>query len=42
MMRGAVREVLAIAGWVAAIYVAKTYATQLLPLLPTDIPTESL
>ncbi len=42
MMRGAVREVLAIAGWVAAIYVAKTYATQLLPLLPADIPTESL
>jgi len=42
MMRGAVREVLAIAGWVAAIYVAKTYATQLLPLLPADIPTASL
>jgi membrane protein required for colicin V production len=42
MMRGAVREVLAIAGWVAAIYVAKTYATQLLPLLPMDIPTEQL
>ena len=42
MMRGAVREVLAIAGWVAAIYVAKTYATQLLPLLPADIPTVSL
>jgi membrane protein required for colicin V production len=42
MMRGAVREVLAIAGWVAAIYAAKTYAIQLVPLLPTDIPTESL
>ena len=42
MMRGAVREVLAIAGWVAAIYVAKTFATQLLPLLPADIPTASL
>lgn len=42
MMRGAVREVLAIAGWVAAIYVAKTYAVQLLPLLPADIPTEQL
>jgi membrane protein required for colicin V production len=25
-----------------AIYIAKTYATQLIPLLPTDIPTESL
>ena len=42
MMRGAVREVLAIAGWLVAIYIAKTYATQLIPLLPTDIPTESL
>ena len=42
MMRGAVREVLAIAGWLVAIYVAKTYATQLLPLLPSNIPTEAL
>ncbi len=42
MMRGAVREVLAIAGWLAAIYVAKTYATELIPLLPADIPTEAL
>lgn len=42
MMRGAVREVLAIVGWLAAIYVAKTYAMQLLPLLPADIPTEPL
>ena len=42
MMRGAVREVLAIASWVAAIYVARTYASQLVPLLPPDIPTEPL
>ncbi len=42
MMRGAVRELLAITGWIVAIYVAKTYATQLIPLLPTDIPTEAL
>lgn len=42
MMRGAVREVLAIAGWVAALYVAKTYAGQLVPLLPQDIPSEPL
>lgn len=42
MMRGAVREILALAGWVAAIYVAKTYAIQLIPLLPKDIPTEPL
>ena len=42
MMRGAVRELLAIAGWLIAIYIVKTYATQLIPLLPADIPTESL
>jgi len=42
MMRGAVRELLAIIGWIVAIYVAKTYATQLVPLLPAAIPTESL
>jgi membrane protein required for colicin V production len=33
---------LAIIGWIAAIYVAKTYATQLIPLLPPDIPSEAL
>jgi len=42
MMRGAVREVLAILGWIAALYTARTYASQLVPLLPPDIPTESL
>ena len=42
MMRGAVREVLALAGWLAAIYIAKTYATLLIALLPVDIPTEAL
>lgn len=42
VMRGLVREVLAILGWVAAIYVAKNYTSQLMPLMPPDIPTESL
>ena len=42
MMRGAVREVLAIAGWLVAFYVAKTFATQLIPLLPAGIPSEPL
>ena len=42
MMRGAVREVLALVSWLAAIYIAKTYATLLIPLLPVDIPTEAL
>jgi len=42
VMRGMVREVLAIAGWVAAFYVARTYTGELLPMMPVDIPTESL
>ncbi|PPD57194.1 MAG: colicin V production protein [Methylotenera sp.] len=42
MMRGAVREILSIIGWVAAFYVARTYVAQLIPLLPQDIPTDAL
>lgn len=42
MMRGFVREVLSLAGWVAAFFVAKIYTVELLPLLPESIPTESL
>lgn len=42
MMRGLVKEVLSIIGWLAAFYVAKTYAYQLVPLLPESIPTEGL
>jgi membrane protein required for colicin V production len=42
VMRGMVKEVLSILGWVAAFYVGRTYTSQLLPLMPADIPTESL
>lgn len=42
MLRGFVRETLALAGWVAAFVVAKLYTTQLAPLLPQAIPTEAL
>lgn len=42
MMRGFVREVLSLAGWVAAFFVAKIYTLELVPLLPQSIPTESL
>lgn len=42
IMRGAVREVLSLIGWVVAFYVGKTYTHLLLPLLPAAIPTESL
>src|SRR3990167_4646367 len=42
VMRGMLREVLAILGWVAAFYVGRTYTDQILPMMPVDIPTESL
>ena len=42
VMRGFFREALAILGWIAAFVVAKTYANQLVPMMSTDIPTESL
>lgn len=42
MMRGAVKSLLAILGWIVAFYVAKTYLPLLTPLLPENIPGESL
>lgn len=42
VMRGAIKEILAIFGWVAAFYVARTYSPLLVPMLPQDIPTEAL
>ncbi len=42
VMRGFFREALAILGWIAAFVTAKTYASQILPMMPEDIPTESL
>jgi membrane protein required for colicin V production len=42
LMRGAVKEFLSIAGWALAFYVAQNYASQLIPLLPAEIPTETL
>ena len=42
LTRGAVKELLAIAGWVVGFYVAKTYSPMLTVLLPQDIPTEAL
>lgn len=35
-------EVLSIAGWIAAFVVAKTYTSEMLPMMPQTIPTESL
>lgn len=42
VMRGIVAEVLSIAGWIAALIVAKTYTNEVLPMMPMDIPSESL
>jgi membrane protein required for colicin V production len=42
IMRGFVREVLALVSWVVAFIVAKLYAVELVPLLPEAIPNESL
>ncbi|HWU83355.1 MAG TPA: CvpA family protein, partial [Methylophilaceae bacterium] len=42
MMRGLVREVLALASWIAAFFVARLYTLELAPLLPDSIPSEAL
>jgi membrane protein required for colicin V production len=42
MMRGFVREILALASWVVAFFVAKAYVMDVAPLLPEAIPNESL
>jgi len=42
MMRGAIKELLALLGWIAAFYIARTYSSVLAPMLPVDIPTEAL
>lgn len=42
IMRGFVREVLALVSWVVAFVVAKFYTMELVPLLPEAIPNEAL
>ncbi|MGB4812799.1 MAG: CvpA family protein [Methylophilaceae bacterium] len=42
MMRGLLAEVFSMMGWVAAFLVSRTYASQLAPMMPSEIPTESL
>ena len=42
MMRGFVREILSLVSWIAAFFVAKLYTLELAPLLPQEIPNESL
>ncbi len=42
LMRGMVSELLSLAGWVGAFYVAKEYAASVEPLLPQAIPTQDV
>lgn len=42
MMRGLLAEVLSIMGWFVAFFVARTYSSQLAPMMPAELPTESL
>lgn len=42
IMRGFIREFIALLSWVVAFFVAREYSLQLLPMLPQDIPTETL
>ena len=42
VMRGLLAEALSILGWFAAFFVARTYSSQLEPMMPAGIPTESL
>ncbi len=42
IMRGLVREVLSIAGWVIAFVAASTYAGDFEPMLPSEVSGESL
>ncbi len=42
MMRGAIKELLALFGWLAAFYIAKIYSPLLATFLPEGIPTDAL
>lgn len=42
ILRGFVREALALASWLVAFFVAKLYTLELVPLLPQSIPNQSL
>lgn len=42
IMRGFVKELLSLAGWIVAFVVARTYAIEIIHLLPKDIPTAAL
>jgi membrane protein required for colicin V production len=41
-MRGLVKEILSLVGWIAAFVVANAFGAKLAPMLPSVIPGESL
>jgi membrane protein required for colicin V production len=41
-MRGLVKEILSLAGWIAAFVVANAFGAKLAPMLPSVVPGESL
>lgn len=42
LMRGGLREIFSLGGWLFAFYISRTYAAELAPLLPDAIPADSL
>lgn len=42
MLRGLVKEILSLVGWVAAFIVANTFGAKLAPMLPSVLPGESV
>jgi membrane protein required for colicin V production len=42
LMRGLVRELLGLVGWIVAAYAAKVYAVDVALMLPADIPNQGL
>lgn len=42
VMRGLLKEILALVGWVVSFIVARNFTAQIMPLLPEEIPTEQL
>lgn len=42
VIRGALKEILALLGWFLALYIGRTYSALLVPLLPDNIPSEAL
>ena len=42
LMRGAIREIFSVAGWVLAFFAAKTYSAEVLHYLPDQLPGDAI